>query len=464
MRRGSWVSVAAVAALAGLAVAIVVGTSSGWAARRIARRNAAARGGLAAWRAVKTMTLSGKLDAGARRDPVKLAMAYQARNFPGAGKHRPIGLGMAAAEKPVQLPFTMDLARPNRSRIEVQFQGQTAVQVYDGKEGWKLRPFLGRLDVEPYTDEELRTAAMQDQLDGILIDYAAKGSRLQLVKTEKVDGRDADQIKVTLANGTIRNVWVDRQSGLEVKIDGTRTLDGRPHTVWTLFRDYRSVDGRMISHRLETVVDGVSGSETIAIDRVIINPPLAEARFARPTPAQAAPQAAAPTGGTLKRGRRTEAEIEVPKVSLVRDDSKTVPFPQEIDDGKPVVLNFVFTTCGTICPVMSQIFSQLQDRLGTDRDRVHMVSISIDPEQDRPARLAEYARRFHAGPGWRHYTGTAQASLALQRAFDAYRGDKMNHTPVTFVRARPGNRWVRIDGFATPDELAGEVRAVLAHR
>jgi protein SCO1/2 len=464
MRRGAWVSVMSVVAVGGLGATIATCTSPGWAARRIARRNAQARGGVTAWRAVKTMTMSGKMDAGARRDPVKLAMAYRARNLPGAGKHRPVGLGMAAAETPVRLPFTMELARPNRSRLELQFQGQTAVQVYDGQEGWKLRPFLGRFEVEPYTDEELRLASQQDQLDGILIDYAAKGSRIERVRTEKLDGRDADQVRVTMANGTVRNVWVDRQSGLEVKIDGTRQLDGRPHTVWTFFRDYRNVDGRMIPHRLETVVDGVSGSETITIEKVTINPPLADARFSRPTPGQATLPASPPAGPTFKRARRTEAEIELPKVSLVRDDSQAVSFPQEIDDGKPVILNFVFTTCGTICPLMSQIFSQLQDRLGADRDRVHMVSISIDPEQDRPARLADYARRFHAGPAWRHYTGTAQASLAIQRAFDAYRGDKMNHTPVTFVRARPGSRWVRIDGFATPDELAGELRAILARR
>jgi protein SCO1/2 len=92
------------------------------------------------------------------------------------------------------------------------------------------------------------------------------------------------------------------------------------------------------------------------------------------------------------------------------------------------------------------------------------VSISIDPEQDTPARLREYAGRFHAGPAWHHYTGTVEASIALQRAFDAYRGDKMSHVPVTFLRAAPGRPWVRIDGFASSAELEGEVRGLLAAR
>jgi protein SCO1 len=169
-------------------------------------------------------------------------------------------------------------------------------------------------------------------------------------------------------------------------------------------------------------------------------------------------------GPALKRAIRSTGAYVVPAVNLVREDGRTVSFPAELDDGKPVVLDFIFTTCTTICPVSSQIFSQLQDRLGARRDRVHLVSISIDPEQDTPARLREYARRFHAGPAWHHYTGTVEASIALQRAFDAYRGDKMSHVPVTFLRAAPGRPWVRIDGFASSAELEGEVRGLLAAR
>jgi protein SCO1/2 len=96
--------------------------------------------------------------------------------------------------------------------------------------------------------------------------------------------------------------------------------------------------------------------------------------------------------------------------------------------------------------------------LGEDRERVHLVSISIDPEEDTPARLHDYARRFEAGPSWQHYTGTVSASLVVQRAFQAYRGDKMGHPPVTFVRTAPGESWVRLDGFATADTLLREVR------
>ena len=81
------------------------------------------------------------------------------------------------------------------------------------------------------------------------------------------------------------------------------------------------------------------------------------------------------------------------------------------------------------------------------------MSISVDPEEDIPTRLHEYAEKFHAGPEWQHYTGTVEASVAAQRAFNVWRGDKMSHTPVMLLRAAPGRPWVRIEGFVTPSGL-----------
>jgi protein SCO1 len=156
---------------------------------------------------------------------------------------------------------------------------------------------------------------------------------------------------------------------------------------------------------------------------------------------------------------RSVVDYTVPAIKLVRDDGKHVVLVDELNDGRPVVLNFIYTTCTGVCPLASQIFSQLQHRLGAERDRVHLVSISIDPEEDTPARLREYAQRYSAGPSWQHYTGTIAASTAVQSAFDVYRGDKMGHTPVTLVRTAPGAPWVRFDGFPPPDMLLREVHA-----
>ncbi|ALX47053.1 hypothetical protein AQ610_27590 [Burkholderia humptydooensis] len=152
----------------------------------------------------------------------------------------------------------------------------------------------------------------------------------------------------------------------------------------------------------------------------------------------------------------------VPAVTLVRDDGKTVALKDELDDGRPVVLTFIYTTCTSICPVISQTLSQFQHELGADRDKVHIVSISIDPENDTPARLREYAAKFGAGPEWQHYTGTVAASVVAQKAFNVYRQDKMDHNPVLLLRATPGKSWLRIDGFATADDLLHFYHSLIA--
>jgi protein SCO1/2 len=159
---------------------------------------------------------------------------------------------------------------------------------------------------------------------------------------------------------------------------------------------------------------------------------------------------------------RATVRYRVPDIALTRDDGTSVRFRKELDDGQPVILNFIFTSCAAICPVMSQTFARIQRRLGDEREAVHLVSVSIDPEQDTPARLREYAKKLDAGPRWSFYTGTHEATVLLQRAFDAYRGDKMNHVPVTFLRVAPDQPWVRLEGFASADDVVQEYRKLRA--
>jgi protein SCO1/2 len=159
---------------------------------------------------------------------------------------------------------------------------------------------------------------------------------------------------------------------------------------------------------------------------------------------------------------RKMANYEVPDVKLLDADGAGVQLRSSLDD-KPVILNFIFTSCGAICPVMSNTFSQVQAALGPERDAVRMVSISIDPEHDTPAALKAYAGKYGAGPQWQMLTGSLDGSIAVQRAFDIYRGDKMNHQPATFLRARAGQPWVRLDGFASAADILREYRQLTAN-
>jgi protein SCO1/2 len=151
---------------------------------------------------------------------------------------------------------------------------------------------------------------------------------------------------------------------------------------------------------------------------------------------------------------RSTANYVIPSIQLVRaTDNKSINFAQEIDDDRPVVLNFIYSTCTEICPLTTKVFADFQTKLGKNRNQVHLVSVSIDPEQDTPTTLKNYAKKYHAGKNWNFYTGTAEASLEIQKAFDAYRGDKMNHVPATYLRAAPGKPWLRLDGLISADTL-----------
>ena len=257
-------------------------------AQQIVDRNTAARGGQQGWQRVRTMTLAGKLDAGTKRkDGGQVAIvSRQERAKDKAEMRKALAEGKLEAGQQnniIQLPFQLDLQRPVKTRLEIPFQGQTAVQVYDGAAGWKLRPFLGRHEVEPFTPDELKIAADQQELDGPLINYAAKGTKVEVLGGELVEGRGAYKLKLTLKNGDVRHLWIDAQNFLDLKFEGApRRVDGKWRPVVTTFRDYKPVDGLLIAHRMDTAVEGVPGSERIFIEKVALNPVLDGTRFAKP--------------------------------------------------------------------------------------------------------------------------------------------------------------------------------------
>jgi protein SCO1/2 len=157
---------------------------------------------------------------------------------------------------------------------------------------------------------------------------------------------------------------------------------------------------------------------------------------------------------------RTVGNYQLPDVSVIRQDGKKLSLRKELDDGRPVILNFIFTSCSAICPMLSHVFSKVQDKLPD----VHQVSISIDPENDNPAKLIEYGKKFSAGKHWDFYTGTLKTSIAIQKAFKVDRGDKMNHSSVIFMRLGPDKPWVSLNGFASPDAVVLEYNNMIKQK
>jgi outer membrane lipoprotein-sorting protein len=219
---------------------------------QIVEKNVSAKGGAQAWRAVQTISFSGKLDAG--------------------GKSK------------TQLPFVLEKKRPGKSRVELVFANDTAVQVYDGVNGWKLRPFLGRRNVEPYSPQELQAAAFESDLDGPLVDYAKKGNKVELEGVEKVENHDAYKLKLTMKGGQVQRIWVDAETFLEVKVEGTpRRMDGKMRPVWIYLRDYKDVNGLKIPYVMETQVQGNRETHKMVIESVVVNPKLEDSLFTKPS-------------------------------------------------------------------------------------------------------------------------------------------------------------------------------------
>lgn len=160
--------------------------------------------------------------------------------------------------------------------------------------------------------------------------------------------------------------------------------------------------------------------------------------------------------------KRSIHSYDIPQLMLVDMDNNKVSLNDALATDEPVMLNFIFTTCTTICPVLSATFTQVQRELGNEADQVKMISITIDPEYDTPQRLRDYAERFKAGPQWQFYTGSNDDIIAVQKVFDAYRGSKANHEPLTFLRVPEDPQWVRVNGLASAADVVKEYRRLLA--
>jgi protein SCO1/2 len=152
---------------------------------------------------------------------------------------------------------------------------------------------------------------------------------------------------------------------------------------------------------------------------------------------------------------------DVPDVELIDESGAHVALRTVLAADHPVAVNFIFTTCTTICPVMTATFAQMRKELGSEAERIRLVSITIDPEHDTPVVLAKYAEHFDATSGWRFLTGNSADVERVLRNFDAWTGSKTNHRPVTLLRSQGDAKWVRLEGLGSGIALAKQARTVI---
>jgi protein SCO1/2 len=129
-----------------------------------------------------------------------------------------------------------------------------------------------------------------------------------------------------------------------------------------------------------------------------------------------------------------------------------------LHDNRPFIMSFIFTTCTTICPVLTATLSSAQNELLSSPVKPVLISISIDPEVDTPDKLTAYAKKFKASEDWVFLTGKLDDIIEVQRSLGIYRGSKLNHEPVTLIKA-PEKKWLVLNGFTSANDLVNEYRS-----
>ncbi len=187
----------------------------------------------------------------------------------------------------MEAPFTMTKSRPEKMRIEFTIQGMTGVQAYDGTTGWMVMPFMGKKDPEVLPAEMLKDVKEQADFDGPFIDYAKKGNKVELLGKEKVEGTDAYKLKLTTKDGSESTVYFDADTFLEIKMESKRTMQGQEVETETVLGNYKEYDGMLFPLSIQNNMKGMPGGQTITIDKVELNPTLADDWFSMPKKAEA---------------------------------------------------------------------------------------------------------------------------------------------------------------------------------
>ena len=179
-------------------------------------------------------------------------------------------------------PFTVEVARPGKIRTQVTFPQGVWLQVFDGRHGWIVAPFAKSAGPAPMSEEELRNAPEQADIDGTLVDTAKKGIRLALEGKEQVEGKDAWKIRVTRRDGTVRYLYLDVATSQKVRWEGELGSGAEKKMNMSVFSDYRTVSGLSFPFRIVSGVVGEAPSQEIVFEKIEVNPAIPESNFEKP--------------------------------------------------------------------------------------------------------------------------------------------------------------------------------------
>ncbi|HEX5706256.1 MAG TPA: SCO family protein [Pyrinomonadaceae bacterium] len=170
------------------------------------------------------------------------------------------------------------------------------------------------------------------------------------------------------------------------------------------------------------------------------------------------PNAATATNATTAADAETStgqvARMNIPDTELLDQDGRKVRFYTDLVKGKTVAINFIFTTCTTICPPLGATFARVQKEMGERAGKdVRFISISVDPATDTPERLKAWAAKFRAGESWTLLTGNKPEVDELLRVLGASSARREDHSPTILIGNDARGTWTRTYGLAKPSRL-----------
>jgi outer membrane lipoprotein-sorting protein len=179
-------------------------------------------------------------------------------------------------------PFFVEMKRPLKMHMELTVQNQTMVRIFDGKEGWANNPFTGKASLDAMSEEELKNIAEEADFDGPLVDYQRKGNQVALGGKDKLEDKDVWRVKLTTKNGDVRYYLFDATTFLVLKWEGKRRADGKEFPIESYFSDYRDVGGLKFAFRIDSGSSATDLTQKLIIDKIELNPQVAESEFTKP--------------------------------------------------------------------------------------------------------------------------------------------------------------------------------------
>ena len=179
----------------------------------------------------------------------------------------------------IELGYLQTKKRPDEVRTEASLQGMTQIEAYDSKEGWKISPFFGRKDPERMSADDVKALVEDTEIDEPLADWKNKGSTVEYLGTEDVDGTPAHKLKVVRKNGDVSFVYLDPDHFLEIRIVTQRVRHGAYEEVETDLGDYEQAGGVFVPTSIEVGRKGAPDKQVVVIDKLEANVPVDDTIF-----------------------------------------------------------------------------------------------------------------------------------------------------------------------------------------